>query len=126
METIMDMTDKNLQKLVHERRITELNTQEEAYGFMKEVTPQPQPRIEDTLKERSSRYGDFSTRAQITQNLKLEMYRNSGWHNLSPSMKEALEMIQHKIGRILNGDPMYKDSWIDIEGYAHLVSEKLK
>lgn len=35
-------------------------------------------------------------------------------------------MIAHKIARILNGDPDYDDSWVDIAGYATLVVKKLK
>jgi hypothetical protein len=34
-------------------------------------------------------------------------------------------MIVHKIGRILNGDPNYDDSWADIAGYAQLVVKEL-
>jgi len=40
---------------------------------------------------------------------------------MSASHREALEMIAHKIGRILNGDPNYADSWHDIAGYAKLA-----
>jgi hypothetical protein len=39
---------------------------------------------------------------------------------------EALDMICHKIGRILNGDPNYADSWVDIAGYAKLVADRLE
>ena len=35
-------------------------------------------------------------------------------------------MIQHKIARILNGDPNWKDTWDDIAGYAKLIGDKLK
>jgi len=35
-------------------------------------------------------------------------------------------MICHKIGRIVNGDPNYYDSWADIAGYAKLVSDRLE
>ena len=38
---------------------------------------------------------------------------------------EALDMICHKIGRIINGDPDYADSWHDIAGYAQLVADRL-
>jgi len=38
---------------------------------------------------------------------------------------EALDMIAHKIGRIVNGDPDYEDSWRDIAGYATLVADRL-
>ena len=39
---------------------------------------------------------------------------------------EALDMIVHKIARIVNGDPNYSDSWVDIAGYAKLVSDRLE
>jgi hypothetical protein len=35
-------------------------------------------------------------------------------------------MIAHKIGRIINGDPDYIDSWDDIAGYAKLVADRLR
>ena len=34
-------------------------------------------------------------------------------------------MIQHKIARVLNGDPNYPDNWHDIAGYARLVEREL-
>lgn len=34
-------------------------------------------------------------------------------------------MIAHKLGRIINGDPNYSDSWHDIAGYAKLVADRL-
>ena len=43
-----------------------------------------------------------------------------------PDQREALEMIQHKVARILNGDPTYTDNWIDIAGYATLVANRLE
>jgi len=45
---------------------------------------------------------------------------------LLPDHKEALEMIQHKIARILNGDPNYADSWQDIAGYAQLIVKRIE
>jgi len=44
---------------------------------------------------------------------------------LSDDKKEALEMTAHKIGRILNGDAEYKDSWLNIIGYIRLVEVTL-
>jgi hypothetical protein len=83
--------------------------------------------IEDTLIERGSRYGSFTGHARITQHLKDEMRNAPNWFSrLDEDQREALEMIAHKIGRILNGDPTYADSWVDIEGYAHLVSKRLQ
>lgn len=81
--------------------------------------------IEATLKERGSRYGEFHEHARITQSLKLAMIDSRNWHNLHADQREALEMVAHKIGRILNGDPDYIDSWHDIIGYVKLVEDRL-
>ncbi|EKD22456.1 MAG: Gp36 [uncultured bacterium] len=81
--------------------------------------------ILDTLTERGERYGSFDSHAAITQELKRVMVETPNWKKLSPSMKESLEMIAHKIGRILNGSPEYVDSWRDIAGYATLVEIEL-
>ena len=90
------------------------------------VYPNPNPLIvETTLEERGKRYGTFQGHAEITQDLKHVMRIHKGWSKLSYSQREALEMIAHKIGRILNGDPNYADSWHDIAGYATLVDKQL-
>lgn len=81
--------------------------------------------IENTLEQRGSKYGKFTNHALITQNIKKSFSVSPNWEKLSDDKKEALEMIAHKIGRILNGDPEYHDSWHDIEGYARLVSDTL-
>ena len=82
--------------------------------------------IDNTLNERGARYGAFDNNAEITQHLKHVMRQYPGWGDLSLSQAEALEMIVHKIGRILNGDPNYIDSWHDIGGYAGLVERSLR
>lgn len=80
--------------------------------------------IEATLSERGSRYGIFSGHAKITQDLKRSM-RQGKWEQLADDQKECLEMLAHKIGRILNGDPDYHDSWHDLVGYSKLVADRL-
>ena len=82
--------------------------------------------IQDTLVERGSRYGEFASHAKITQDLKYVMRNTQNWDKLSADQEETLEMIAHKIGRILNGDPNYDDSWVDIAGYATLVANRLQ
>lgn len=82
--------------------------------------------IAATLAERGNRYGSFDEHARITQNLKVAMADSPNWVKLTPDQKEALEMVAHKIGRILNGDPDYDDSWVDIAGYAKLVADRLQ
>ena len=81
--------------------------------------------IDSTLAERGIRYGAFKDHACISQKLKVVMYETENWKSLTPSMQESLEMIVHKIARILNGDPYYPDSWHDIAGYAKLIDDEL-
>jgi len=81
--------------------------------------------ISATLVQRGNRYGKFTGHAKITHDLKDVMRATTNWSILDPDQKEALEMVAHKIGRILNGDPNYDDSWVDIAGYAKLVADRL-
>ena len=82
--------------------------------------------IDKTLDERGQRYGEFASHAHVTQLLKRAMGRHPGWRKLADDQREALEMTAHKIGRILNGDPNYIDSWHDIIGYVRLVEQRLE
>lgn len=81
--------------------------------------------INDTLNERGARYGRFSTQAEISQGLKDLMRVTPNWDKLQANQKEALEMIAHKIARILNGDIKYQDSWHDGAGYFTLIADYL-
>lgn len=81
--------------------------------------------IEATLAQRGKRYGAFPSHARITQSLKRAMQDSPNWSSLTDQQREALEMVAHKIGRILNGDPNYHDSWHDIIGYAKLIADEL-
>ena len=81
--------------------------------------------IESTLQQRGNRYGEFGEHARITQAIKRAYSDSPNWVSLSDDKREALEMVAHKIGRILNGDPEYADSWHDIIGYTKLVEDTL-
>ena len=82
--------------------------------------------IEDVLTERGNRYGSFIDNARTTHFLKEQVRSSPAWPKMYADQREALDMICHKISRIVNGDPDYADSWIDIAGYATLVAERLK
>lgn len=82
--------------------------------------------ISAILAERGSRYGRFDAHALVTQQLKQALTFGANWNSLEPDAKEALEMIVHKMGRILNGDPDYDDSWQDISGYAQLIVDRIR
>jgi hypothetical protein len=81
--------------------------------------------IEDTLKDRGAKYGDFTDHARISQDLKQVMMATPGWQRLTSDKREALEMVQHKIARILNGNPEYADNWHDICGYSKLAEDRV-
>ena len=81
--------------------------------------------IDATLAERGNRYGEFKDHALITQSIKEALRTGANWDALDDDMTECLEMIAHKMGRILNGDPNYIDSWTDIIGYTRLVEKRL-
>lgn len=81
--------------------------------------------VDAVLSERGARYGKFTDHARITQSLKTIIDECDNG-KLSWSQRESLDMIAHKIGRILNGDPNYADSWVDIAGYAKLVADELE
>lgn len=82
--------------------------------------------IHKMLDEREARYGDFEELAKLAQALKRSMRMHAGYSALQPHQREALEMVQHKIARIINGDPSYPDSWHDIIGYVERVVERLQ
>ena len=105
---------------------------------LKTPAPTPIPAVDITgtdvdaiLAQRGSRYGKFCDHAKITQELKHAIYKHmvgrnvKGYAALTPSMKEAIDMTCHKLGRIANGDPTYADSWVDIAGYTTLVAKEL-
>ena len=82
--------------------------------------------LDGILAERGARYGSFASQAAFSQYLKDTLRKHKNYDELMHSQKEALEMIMHKISRILNGDPNYDDSWRDIAGYAELIVKEAK
>ena len=84
--------------------------------------------IDEVLSERGARYGTFKGHAEISQHLKrvIRGYLDKRGKTLADDQMEALEMICHKLARIINGDPNYHDSWTDVAGYAQLVADRLQ
>jgi hypothetical protein len=81
--------------------------------------------LEATLAAHQNSHGDFTDNARIIQALKDAMHLEPGWERLTSVQREALEMIIHKIGRILSGNPNVADHWHDIAGYAKLVEDRI-
>lgn len=84
--------------------------------------------VDAMLAERGKRYGTFLGHAHLTQTLKelITVHARQLNKKFFPDEAEALDMICHKLGRIVNGDPHYADSWRDIAGYAKLVADRLE
>lgn len=82
-------------------------------------------KVEETIKDRHEKYGDYANYTAICFSLKsnIRFAKNLSLH---PMMKETLDMIFVKIARILNGDPNLIDNWHDIAGYARLVEIELQ
>ena len=77
------------------------------------------------IAERGQRYGRFEDGAEIMQQLKHIAHMSQAWERMKPIQREGMDMILHKIGRVLYGDPFYDDNWKDIAGYAKLIADYL-
>ena len=98
-----------------------------------EMVPMPEliqedTNIDQTLDERAMDYGKFKDGAALMQGIKRLLADHARMHNktFADDQWEALEMIVHKIGRIVNGNPDKVDHWVDIAGYAKLIADRLQ
>ena len=99
-----------------------------------ELVPMPEPfiqedtNIDETLDARAQDYGKFKDGAALMQAMKRTLADHARMHNktFADDQWEALEMIVHKIGRIVNGNPDKVDHWVDIAGYAKLIADRLQ
>ena len=82
--------------------------------------------VDQILEQRLETHGSFTANAATSQALKRVLHMNENWHHLASDQREALDMICHKIARIMNGNPNFDDHWSDIAGYAMLVAKRLK
>ena len=87
----------------------------------------PTPEVDATLDARAVDYGKFIEGAEVMQMLKrvVQNALSNRDKTLAHDQAEAMDMIIHKIGRIINGNPDVVDHWLDIAGYAQLVADRL-
>jgi len=102
------------------------------------IPPVPEPtvwdkkpqttQVDEVLDTRALDYGKFKDGAALMQALKRTLADHAQKHGktFADDQWEALEMIVHKIGRIVNGNPDKVDHWTDIAGYAKLVADRLE
>ena len=84
--------------------------------------------VDVTLDARALDYGKFIEGAEVMQMLKRVVQNALSNRDkvLAHDQAEAMDMIIHKIGRIINGNPDVVDHWLDIAGYAKLVADRLE
>ncbi len=85
--------------------------------------------IGEMLYQRQNRYGEYPKHAELAQALKTACHRHDNgakWATMSAYQREAMDMICHKMARVMNGDPNYLDNWVDLAGYANLVVNELE
>ena len=104
-----------------------------AWNIRKEMLaktkPEPAPKadkVEAILAQRGRDYGDYPQKAEFIQNMKLMVRMSQSWFKMDSDMRESVDMIATKMGRIAYGDPSHLDSWVDIAGYAKLVADRLQ
>jgi hypothetical protein len=89
---------------------------------------QEETNIDQTLDERAKDYGRFKDSAALMQGIKRLLADHARRHDktFADDQWEALEMIVHKMARIVNGNPDKVDHWVDIAGYAKLIADRLQ
>ena len=103
-----------------------LNYEDEKEWQPPEILPVPD--VNETLDERAKDYGKFKDGASLMQGVKRLLAEHAARHDktFADDQWEAIEMIVHKMGRIVNGNPDVVDHWVDIAGYATLVADRLQ
>jgi len=85
-----------------------------------------QDQISQILEAREKEHGNFLMKAVFIQEIMEDISGLYSFQDMMPDQKEAIHMIVHKLSRILYGNANHVDSWIDIAGYAKLVSDRLQ
>jgi hypothetical protein len=81
---------------------------------------------QEVLDSRGERYGQYAPKAEFIQVVKEHMRLSPSWVHMEAHTQEALDMIIHKIGRVIYGDYTHIDNFVDIAGYAELGVCELK
>lgn len=75
--------------------------------------------------DRQKQHGDFKPNAELVQELKWAIRKHYQPYT-PPPVKEALDNICQKIGRIVTGQYDYTDHWKDIQGYSERILELIE
>lgn len=80
--------------------------------------------LAETLEARAKTHGDYSEHARVTQAIKDAFKSGPSYPRTNAHQRETLDMVAHKMGRIVCGFPHDFDHWHDIAGYATLSAER--
>lgn len=83
----------------------------------------PAEQFNKLMQDRNRTHGPFKQQAAAAVELKAVMKKYLKDQVLQAEHSEALDMIAHKLARIIIGHANYKDHWDDIAGYAQLGSK---
>jgi len=76
---------------------------------------------------RDNQHGGMEAVGNVAQRMKSAIRTGRNWQRLSWGEREALDMICHKVGRVLSGaDPHDQQHWEDVAGYAHAAMREQK
>jgi hypothetical protein len=67
---------------------------------------------------RDEQHGGMEAVGSVSQQIKQAMRGSRNWSRLTSGHQEALDMVAHKIARVLSGaDPHDPEHWVDVAGY---------
>lgn len=82
--------------------------------------------LKSILNERGGSYGSYNEVAKIQTQI-IDLLRSAeGYNKLKPSTILAIEMIIHKIIRLVNSGKEKEDTLLDIAGYTLLALAEIK
>jgi len=82
--------------------------------------------LEVMLNEREATHGSFALNAKISGLLKQVIRRSPGYDALTEVQREALDLMCTKFSRVLSGQTIHKDHWLDVSGYAQLCVREIE
>lgn len=82
--------------------------------------------INEILEQRAKTHGDFTKNSELSQMFKKFVKEFSKGKDMPYPIREGLDMILHKISRVICGNHLEPDHFRDIAGYATLITKYLE
>lgn len=82
--------------------------------------------VESIISDRAKTHGDFRDVARVSQEMKDVARSGPNWATMPAYVCEEVDMILHKLARVLCGDPLFLDHHDDIAGYATRVASIIR